>query len=60
MEIHNNIKNIKPGEANSIYKYLSEKELDKDFYPFFSHHNWVFILLYFKKTRISFNSNKIQ
>ena len=39
-EIHNNIKNLQPGDANAIYKYLSEKKLDKDFYPFFSYHNW--------------------
>ena len=39
-EIHNNIKDLQPGDANAIYKYLSEKKLDKDFYPFFSYHNW--------------------
>ena len=40
-EIYNNNTDGKqPGDANAIYKYLSEKKLDQNFYPFISYHNW--------------------
>ena len=40
-EIKNNNKDGKqPGDTNSIYRFLSEKKLDKSFYPFISYSNW--------------------
>ena len=40
-EIKNNNNDGKqPGDANSIYRFLSEKKLDKSFYPFISYSNW--------------------
>ena len=39
-ETYIKINNMQPGDANSIYRFLSEKKLDKNFYPFYSYYTW--------------------
>ena len=40
-----------PGDANRIYRFLSERKLDKSFYPFLSYHNGYLMWCFQKSIR---------